>query len=290
VTMLDSDCDGVPDYLDKCPGTPLGVAVDQDGCPMGIAAPAASAPAAPAPPQAVPAPPPAVPTPQAVPAPPSAIPAPPPAVPAPQATPAAPQPSMPPVIATPVAPAPEKPKVEPAHGEPGSEPIRSAPILIEVPVIPLAPRMGMSSAGYFTAAVDRCPPTPENRIVYNEKPLMKLVISFVIDKADIHPKYFRKIKEIYDFMKKNPNVFAHVEGHADYMGPFDYNVTLSRVRAINIKNQILRYGDIDPKRISINAYGCSIPVASNKTIEGRYKNRRGVTVLTLTITGPAVTK
>ena len=30
----DSDKDGVPDYLDKCPGTPAGVAVDKDGCPL----------------------------------------------------------------------------------------------------------------------------------------------------------------------------------------------------------------------------------------------------------------
>ncbi|AJE02261.1 outer membrane beta-barrel domain-containing protein [Geobacter pickeringii] len=29
----DSDGDGVPDYLDKCPDTPKGVAVDKDGCP-----------------------------------------------------------------------------------------------------------------------------------------------------------------------------------------------------------------------------------------------------------------
>jgi len=31
---IDSDKDGVPDYLDKCPGTPLGVQVDKDGCPL----------------------------------------------------------------------------------------------------------------------------------------------------------------------------------------------------------------------------------------------------------------
>jgi OOP family OmpA-OmpF porin len=31
---LDSDGDGVPDYLDKCPGTPAGVAVDSSGCPL----------------------------------------------------------------------------------------------------------------------------------------------------------------------------------------------------------------------------------------------------------------
>ena len=31
---IDSDKDGVPDYLDKCPNTPLGIAVDKFGCPL----------------------------------------------------------------------------------------------------------------------------------------------------------------------------------------------------------------------------------------------------------------
>jgi len=31
---LDSDSDGVPDYLDKCPDTPKGMAVDENGCPL----------------------------------------------------------------------------------------------------------------------------------------------------------------------------------------------------------------------------------------------------------------
>jgi OOP family OmpA-OmpF porin len=31
---LDSDGDGVPDYKDKCPGTPRGAPVDADGCPL----------------------------------------------------------------------------------------------------------------------------------------------------------------------------------------------------------------------------------------------------------------
>ncbi len=31
---VDSDGDGVPDHLDKCPNTPQGVVVDKDGCPL----------------------------------------------------------------------------------------------------------------------------------------------------------------------------------------------------------------------------------------------------------------
>lgn len=31
---IDSDGDGVPDYRDRCPGTPSGVAVDEHGCPL----------------------------------------------------------------------------------------------------------------------------------------------------------------------------------------------------------------------------------------------------------------
>ena len=144
----------------------------------------------------------------------------------------------------------------------------------------------MPGTGNSTAAAKRCPPIPEN----NEKPLMRLVIDFQTDKVDIDPEYFGKIREISDIMKKNPNVSARVEGVADYTGQLDYNVTLSRVRVINIKSQILHYGDIDPARISINDYGCSTPAAGDKTIEGSGNNRRGAVVLTLTNTGPAVTK
>lgn len=32
--VIDSDKDGVPDDMDKCPDTPAGVAVDKDGCPL----------------------------------------------------------------------------------------------------------------------------------------------------------------------------------------------------------------------------------------------------------------
>jgi outer membrane protein OmpA-like peptidoglycan-associated protein len=222
VPLLDSDGDGVPDYLDKCPGTPKGVAVDKDGCPT----------------------------------------------------------------------APLKPeRVESEPIAAASAPTQvPAPAPVPVPARVVTERKGVSAAGYFTTVVDRCPPLPEGKIVYDEKPLKRLIVYFKTDKADIGNTFNKRILEISEYMKRNPNVFAHVEGHADYTGPFDYNVTLSRVRAINIKNQILRNGDVDPARVSIGAYGCAVPVADNRTEEGRRKNRRGVTVITLTEADPAIVK
>jgi len=43
--VLDSDGDGVYDYMDKCPDTPRGVKVDKDGCPLPVAAAPEPAPA-----------------------------------------------------------------------------------------------------------------------------------------------------------------------------------------------------------------------------------------------------
>lgn len=34
IAVKDSDNDGVPDDRDKCPDTPLGTLVDEDGCPF----------------------------------------------------------------------------------------------------------------------------------------------------------------------------------------------------------------------------------------------------------------
>lgn len=42
---IDSDNDGVADYLDKCPSTPAGVVVDNNGCPVPPAKPTCSKPA-----------------------------------------------------------------------------------------------------------------------------------------------------------------------------------------------------------------------------------------------------
>lgn len=64
-----------------------------------------------------------------------------------------------------------------------------------------------------------------------------------------------------------------VDGHSDMRGTTKYNEKISLTRAANVELYLLNRG-IDKKLIKVRAFGRTRPVASNKTEEGRYKNRR----------------
>jgi|Deesub1362B_J571_1020462.scaffolds.fasta_scaffold01590_4 outer membrane protein OmpA-like peptidoglycan-associated protein len=99
-------------------------------------------------------------------------------------------------------------------------------------------------------------------------------IYFDFDKADIKPESEPTIKEIAKFLKDNPDINLFIVGHTDNIGEFEYNMDLSRRRAeAVVKMLISKYG-IDAKRLHPIGVGPICPVASNKTEEGRAKNRR----------------
>ena len=62
-------------------------------------------------------------------------------------------------------------------------------------------------------------------------------------------------------------------GHADSIGSEAYNQLLSERRAVSVKNYLVSQG-IPAARVRAEGRGESQPVASNKTAEGRAKNRR----------------
>ena len=67
-----------------------------------------------------------------------------------------------------------------------------------------------------------------------------------------------------------------IAGHTDSIGPEAANLNLSQQRADVIKNYLFLEHSIPPERLKAKGYGESMPVASNKTIAGRAKNRRVV--------------
>ena len=103
---------------------------------------------------------------------------------------------------------------------------------------------------------------------------MTLMVNFDFDKSVIREGDKEKLKKAIDFVKKYPGLKIKIEGHTDYIGTEKYNQGLSERRAGAVMKYLVKGGGIDGKRLTAVGYGESKPVASNKTNEGRAKNRR----------------
>ena len=102
-------------------------------------------------------------------------------------------------------------------------------------------------------------------------------VQFETGKANIKPKYHNDIKRVADIMREYPSTLAVIEGHTDDVGKEAVNVKLSYQRANNIRAYLVEKFGIDRSRVKVIGYDYQNPIASNKTSEGRQKNRRGET-------------
>ncbi|MGB9715207.1 MAG: OmpA family protein [Thermodesulfovibrionales bacterium] len=99
-------------------------------------------------------------------------------------------------------------------------------------------------------------------------------IYFDFNKADIKPESEPAIKEIAKLLQENKGLKLYVVGHTDNVGVLDYNMKLSKARADAVVKELTTKYKISADRL--NAFGVAslAPVASNKTEEGRARNRR----------------
>ncbi|MDQ5986815.1 MAG: OmpA family protein [Syntrophus sp. SKADARSKE-3] len=116
-------------------------------------------------------------------------------------------------------------------------------------------------------------PKPEP-VAKKEPSTITLNVEFDTNKANIKPKYYNEIKRVADYMKSNTSVTATIEGHTDNVGKEAANIKLSQRRADSIKAYLVDKFGIDSSRLKAVGYGPKNPIASNKTKEGKQKNRR----------------
>lgn len=93
------------------------------------------------------------------------------------------------------------------------------------------------------------------------------------------------LKKLAQVLERNPDINITIEGHTDNVpykskGEIKDNWDLSVMRATAIIRILLENKGIDPKRLTAAGKGEFSPVASNKTTEGRAKNRRTEIILT----------
>ena len=98
-------------------------------------------------------------------------------------------------------------------------------------------------------------------------------IYFDVDRAVILEQYHAQLIEIIKIIKSHSDLRIQVTGHTDSDGSNSYNRNLSKRRAESIIKFFTKRG-LRRDRIVIDFKGESEPVETNKTREGKQKNRR----------------
>lgn len=137
-----------------------------------------------------------------------------------------------------------------------------------------------SSTANVSVAAPSPPPEPAPVVLSpvvlspEKEETVNLLIEFDFNKAVVKPEFYPNVNAVGEFMQKYPTVNITVQGHTDSKGKMAYNQKLSQRRAEAVKKYIVNKFGIDAKRIKAVGYGETRPIDTNKTAEGRYKNRR----------------
>ena len=99
-------------------------------------------------------------------------------------------------------------------------------------------------------------------------------IFFDFSKSDVKPESQPALQEVTKLLKANPSMRVWVVGHTDNVGSPESNLTLSNARAAAVIRVLTQQMGIDPRRLAPHGAGPFAPVATNKTEEGRARNRR----------------
>ncbi|MCX6148985.1 MAG: DUF6089 family protein [Ignavibacteriales bacterium] len=98
-------------------------------------------------------------------------------------------------------------------------------------------------------------------------------IEFKTASSEILPVSEEILKLALSTLKYYKDMEVEIAGHTDNVGKKAYNKKLSDSRAKAVKTWLVNQG-IDEKRITTRGYWFSKPIATNKTAEGKQKNRR----------------
>lgn len=100
-------------------------------------------------------------------------------------------------------------------------------------------------------------------------------VTFAFNSAHLTDASSPVLDEVVAGLKQHPHLKVEVQGYTDSTGSVAYNVRLSRRRAQAVSDYLTGQG-VDPTQLSARGYGPEHPVASNRTADGRSRNRRVV--------------
>jgi outer membrane protein OmpA-like peptidoglycan-associated protein len=98
-------------------------------------------------------------------------------------------------------------------------------------------------------------------------------VRFKFDSDELTDNSKKILDNVVSVLNKLLDLNLEIQGHTDSKGSRSYNQNLSEKRANSVRNYLINKG-IASERLTAIGFGESNPVATNKTEEGRAKNRR----------------
>lgn len=98
-------------------------------------------------------------------------------------------------------------------------------------------------------------------------------VFFDFDRSSIRPESYMVLDLLAKVLNRYTDLNFEIAGHTDSVGHQDYNIVLSVLRAQSVVKYLIGKG-VAKERLAYKGYGGAQPIASNKTREGRGKNRR----------------
>ncbi len=139
-------------------------------------------------------------------------------------------------------------------------PIIDQPVEPETPVTPVEPVKPVEPVTPVTPVVPEEPvkPTePEKPAVQSAVDYLNEHFYFAINSTDVNSaEYEESMKVIADYVKKNPDTQIIIRGYADQgTGNVDLNNRISKNRAVNVANTLIRKYGVPYKAIWVRWYG-----------------------------------
>jgi len=98
-------------------------------------------------------------------------------------------------------------------------------------------------------------------------------VLFDLNKADIKDEAGAVLDRVAAFLLKNRKYVVEIQGHTDSTGPMQYNMKLSERRAASVKDYLVGRG-VSAARFTVKGFGPHEPLVENDTAANRALNRR----------------
>lgn len=96
---------------------------------------------------------------------------------------------------------------------------------------------------------------------------------FDFNKSSLKPESFLELDYLIKLMNARPSMEIQIQGHTDDVGDNDYNLELSKKRALSVYNYLLEKG-IAAERLKYKGFGETVPYKQGTDEQSRQLNRR----------------